>query len=396
VIRNSFGLVHPREALWLVPFVCLGIIALGLFRPQPKFPAPAQSRIVRDETGKPVQIAVPFRGVAVVGSTPDGYLMDTHAPEFLVHAGDPDGRKRFAGLMESLVYPEVLKKDSLWDAGLFKYAHGPYAEFETLLAYDPGVFLGYDGGFSLLTQLRNFDLPVLADWGHQKTNEQVGFSVARVDSALIGHPELGEARIASYRRVFADLEKELQPSLMDSRPSVLTMAASSRDRTGVSVARWRQDDYFRAGMDDASQGWAIRGDDAERILAMDPDIVILMGTGNGAEGPREFLQDPRWFGLKATESRRVYKNYGVDALKGNAGLTFSPVEVRWMAEIAHPDRLQPRVRQLSRERMYEEFGYLLNEDQIDYLLQIKENSDSIGVRRFIRNYQSTSYQRSSK
>jgi len=46
--------------------------------------------------------------------------------------------------------------------------------------------------------------------------------------------------------------------------------------------------------------------------------------------------------------------------------------------------------------MYEEFGYLLNEDQIDYLLQIKENSDSIGVRRFIRNYQSTSYQRSSK
>ena len=392
-----FRLVHPREALWMTPFLCISLIALGLIRPLPRLPAPTNSRIVLDDTGKPVQIAVPFRGVAIVGSTPDGYLEDTHAPELLMHAGDAGGRKRFVGLLVSAVYPEILTRDSLWDSDLFKNTRGPYVEMESLLTVDAGVFLGYGGYGSALAQLRAFSLPALSDWGHQESVEQVDFSTARMDSALIGNPELGEARIAMYRRALADLERELRPSTVSCLPRTLTMGASVRDKAQVSLARWRKYDYALAGLEDATNGWSGRGDDAERVLAINPDIIFLSGaSGSGAEGPYEFMHDPRWSGLKAVASRRVYKIFGIDSLGGHNGLTFSPVEERWMAEIGHPDRLQPEVRQLARDRMFSEFGYRLNDDQIDYLLRNDENASSLGTERFNRNYQPAAQQGMSK
>ncbi len=84
------------------------------------------------------------------------------------------------------------------------------------------------------------------------------------------------------------------------------------------------------------------------------------------------MNDPRRQGLKAVRDRRVYKWE-----QGN--LTVRPAEIRWLAEIAHPDRLQPRVRQLMRDRVREEFGYSLSDDQIDQMLHVDENSDSAGT-----------------
>jgi hypothetical protein len=69
------------------------------------------------------------------------------------------------------------------------------------------------------------------------------------------------------------------------------------------------------------------------------------------------------------------------------GLTFKPIETRWMAEVAHPDRLQPKVRQILRDRMMNEFGYRFSEDQIDQQLHVTENADSVGIERFTRDAQ---------
>ena len=80
--------IPRREFIWLVPFLCIALMAIGLFRPLPHLPGPAHSRQVVDAEGTPVQIALPFRGaVLTFGAHPSAYLAATRSPETLLIAG---------------------------------------------------------------------------------------------------------------------------------------------------------------------------------------------------------------------------------------------------------------------------------------------------------------------
>lgn len=81
--------------------------------------------------------------------------------------------------------------------------------------------------------------------------------------------------------------------------------------------------------------------------------------------------------------RRVYRLPGGDS-PGN--LLCGPILARWMAEIAHPDRLQPGTRAALRKRIAQEFGYRLSDDQIDTALHVDENRAQPGSGRFTRSY----------
>ncbi len=390
MLRYLSKLFQPREALWLAPYLCIALIALGLLRPLPHFPVPAHSRTVIGSDGVSVQIAQPLRGIAFAPpSVPDAYLEDTHTPELLVYVGDASGRKWFANSMMSWVYPEVLKNDSLWNAKLFRSTSSPFVEIETPLAYDPSVYLGCGSPVGLM---RSVGLPVLTSGstcgGPQKPMRCPGSPISpvwfhypegplfiplRVDTDLIGHPELPDPKISSYCAALADLQHELQPSTLTSRPRVLMVGEYKGD-------------FPRAGIVDVTAERKIPGDDAERVLIMDPDMIFLNGIN---ANPREYMRDPCRQGLKAVRDRRVYK-------WAQGGITDKPAKIRWLAEIAHPERLQPKARQILRDRMMSEFGYRLSDDQIDQILHVAENSDSAGAERFTRNYQTTNNQRLSK
>lgn len=358
MLRDLLKPVHAHEALWLAPFLCIGLITFGLLRPLPHFPPSVHSRTVVGADGVPVQIALPFRGVALApGFFPNWYLEDTRSPELLVYAGNSSARKFFAGSVMSWIYPEVLLKSSLWGDKLFKSA-SPYTEIESLLAYDPGVYLGNGGPQNLM---RRVGLPVLTSRGSGDF-EDVYFSSLRVNSALIGHPELSALCIAAYRQAFSDLEQELHPTTLGSRPRVL-------------IEGDERSFYPRAGVVDGARGrhsWS----DPESLLAVDPDMIFLQ-----RRDPHEFMQDPRWQGLRAVRDKRVYRLPGILEW-APGGMTFKPIEIRWMAELAHPERLRPRVRRLLRDRMIAQFGYQLSDEQIDQILHVEENSSSAGAERF--------------
>lgn len=374
--RNLFKTAHPREFIWFAPFLCIGLMALGLLRPLPHLPAPAHSRTVVDASGTPVQIETPFRGTALAwGDYAGGYLEHTRAPETLLHAGGPSKRVEFSRHVTSWIYPQALAKDSIWDASMGTHNHGPYAEAETLLAYNPGVYLVTPYDFGPL--LRHLGLSVLYTLWFRKAWDE-GFSQARVETALIGRPERGEALIVRYCRAFAEIRQELKPAALTSRPRVLIMGSSTNDR-GLLGIKSVQHPYQRfllcAGVKNASEGWTAEQQDAERILAMDPDMVFLVGLPNGprpAQGPQEFMDDPRWRGLKAVKDKRVYTMPGRDSGGGGlGGLIFQPLWSRWIAEIVHPDRLPPQMREVLRARLVTEFGYRLTDDQIDFLLRMR-------------------------
>ena len=378
-----------REVVWMVPFLCIALVAFGLFRPQPHIPSPEHSRTVMSSDGVPVRIALPFRGVAIAPNYSAGWLLeDTLSPDLLLYAGNSEAREVFAKSLMGQIFPEVSQNDNLWGASLFQHSSSPFVELETLLAYDPGVYLGCAGPRDLM---RNLGLPVLNSRGSCGVGKKPIFACAgsspsnywayypegplfiplKVDLDLAGHPEQAQARMASYCRVITDLQQELQPATLANSPHVLMSGEYGGD-------------FARTGVVNIELERKIPGDDAERILIMDPDMIFA------ARGdPRKFMRDPTWQGLKAVQERRVYK-------WTQYGLTYKPIQIRWMAELVHPERLQPKARQMLRDRVISELGYRLSDEEIDKVLNVEENSGSAGAERFTRDYRAESRQEVSK
>jgi hypothetical protein len=380
--------VLGRESLWLAPFLCIGLLSFGLFRPLPHFPLPPNSRTVVDITGTPVHIGLPFRGIVLApNSFPATYLEDTRSPSLLLYVGNKSLRKFVANGVMSWVYPQILS-DHLWNDKLFRATSSPFTEIESLIVNDPSVYVGCGGPPDLV---RRVGLPVFNCGGSPAQLRRVSplmngvgcgsppnfrwayypeihlFPTLRTYSALIGHPELAEPRVDTYCQIIDDLQQELQPSTLTYRPRVF---ARGEEKGTIP----------RAGLVDAEQR-RYNPDDPEHLLAMDPDMIFL-----SQGSPREFDQDLRWQGLQAVRNKRVYRRPGLIEW-WTAGVTFKPIETRWMAEVAHPDRLQPKVRQLLRDRMFAEFGYRLSDEQIDVQLHVEENLGAVGTERFARNYQ---------
>jgi len=357
------------HSFWLISFAGLFLIALVLLRPDPVFPVPEHSHRVADAEGVMVDVPLPFR---TVGSS--DFLETTHAPEVLVKAGGTRDRERFATGLMSHIYPDVLKNDALWN-----YSSDP----ETLLTEDNGVT--YFSWFSAVN-LRRLGLPILARSWQPKNRDDLIFTVLRVENKAMGEPERGEAFIRDYQQAFTDLLAELNPETLENRKHTLTLFSASRDwnRIGVvSDSAWTRFDDDRLGLVNAAAPFANkgRGQDAERILAMNPDILFVFG-----DTPDEFQGDPRWRGLKAVRDNRVYNC--LRTLRGSGeglfGLDYRPLWARWMAEIAYPERLEPRLRSLVRAHYQKAYSYSLSDEELDNLLHINENSNAAGYERFLK------------
>ncbi len=384
------GLLNPRELVWAIPFVCIGLSVLALLRPPPEIPAsvlPAsgKSRTVADAAGTPVTIALPYKGTVLTwGALLRKYLHDTRAPDTL--AGTGTTREHFASGVDGWLYPRLLQRNGIWESTPHSpRTRGANAEIEGLMAMEGGAYLGIPSG-AAVPLLRRVGMPALYLFPPGRADEDERFfAQARVETAVIGQPERGEELIADYRRAFADLERELQPGTLTRRTRVLILGASARDWRVLYLRNVRQAHQTwvqRAGLENAA-GELSRAD-AERILALEPDIIFLVERSHDPETTGEFLNDPRWRGLKAVRERRVYRMPGTSSAD-LAVMFFRPLWTRWMAEVAYPERMAPKMRRLLRDGFAREYGYRLSEKEIDRLLRVDENGDSPGYGRFVRN-----------
>lgn len=118
----------------------------------------------------------------------------------------------------------------------------------------------------------------------------------------------------------------------------------------------------------------------EQILTWNPDVVLL---GNfDAAVPADIYADPRWQGVEAVKSRRVYKlplgGYRWDPPSQESALTWI-----WLAGLLHPERETTNLRAAMREWFSFLYHHNLTDDEIDGVLFAEHNRRSAGYDRYL-------------
>jgi iron complex transport system substrate-binding protein len=85
--------------------------------------------------------------------------------------------------------------------------------------------------------------------------------------------------------------------------------------------------------------------------------------------------------MRAVRERRVYR-YPHGFTVNMFGIIQTPLATRWLAEIAHPDRLTSRTRELIRERMQQDLNVTFTDHQLDEMLSVDENRSMLHAERF--------------
>ncbi|MDR1084501.1 MAG: hypothetical protein LBP22_06475 [Deltaproteobacteria bacterium] len=340
-------------------------MALALFRQGPIFPKPGQARTIIDAAGENVAITQPFQGF-IPGWHLFDVLQKTHRPEALAKVGVNHGwlTERLSVLY--WVYPGL-------NPGAFS------DDLESILAHDRGyVYLARP-------EVKRFGLaaPTIMPSGRPPDAEDTMFTMVRVLNDIADQSGQGQFIIESFKLekalVEAGVEIELTGVLPppERRPRTLAMVCPDGEWTRLWGSGMAD---LKLGLTDISDGMSAAGreSDAERILYMNPDFIILrVGTAE------VFLRDPRWQGLEAVRRRRVYSN--ITDLNGYTyDLDNIPGAYRWLAELVYPDLLQPRLRGILRAHYLNSYQFYLNDFYLDYLLQLDLNGGSSGYNRFER------------
>jgi hypothetical protein len=207
-------------------------------------------------------------------------------------------------------------------------------------------------------------------------DEYYMFAEVRALNAALDQTALGETIIARYRQEMADVANELRPETIPEaeRPRVLGLGASPGDWSNIHTGSG--DDPFLATRSAARKNLRVSGrfNEAERVLAMDPDIIM----GN----PLEMGADIRWRGMRAVREHHVYGgNYALGGYIHD--IDNLPLSARWKAEIFHPTRMSATIREKIRAHYREAYGFEMNDAQIDILLRVEENAGAVGYERFL-------------
>jgi hypothetical protein len=247
------------------------------------------------------------------------------------------------------------------------------SDLESRIADDIGGVY-FDEGNAL------FGLTSVSVWPNGRSQDDTIATMARVMNDVLGQPGRGAQFTVDYHHAWSDLDHDLHRETLDAQPSVIRMVAFEQNWSHLNAGDVHGEE--RVGVSDGTRTYRASGreSDVERILAMNPDFIFLAG-----ESPETFYRDPRWAGMTATKTRHVYSvldgfmdwPYAIDNV---------PLAARRIAEIVHPERMQPKLREIMRNHYIKAYSYQLSDNEVDDLLRVKENRLSAGYARFTRDY----------
>lgn len=368
-----FGVLALSDALWIVPLLVLA--ALAFFSPSAPPIERGNARTVLDNRGVQVPIADPYRGsILMRGSQVTTYIEATNAPDTILAATASAMGDRVRGHIIGRIFPSVISNSRIWETEGLSGSNGAQIEAERLLTFDPGAVLGWP---ALALPFEQAGIPFVSVGGIDKNDNGLNRDVVTYAS-LVGNEARGRAILDRERENFAQLDLDLgDPSNPPTYLYILTNVAG-----GALVQLGASNHYTRfyakhAGVRNAcSCPYSFALIDAEQIAAEDPDIIII-GPQPSQEKPSEIMRDPRFQGLKAIKNHRVYR-----APPGIDFFISASFWSRWLAELAHPDKLRPISRQLYRDYIKWLLNYELSDAELSVAFAVEDNKGMLHADRF--------------
>ena len=332
---------------------------------------PAMSpRVVIDARGKSVAIPLPFRGAAMLfPPSIDDYLVVTRRPESLAAVQALNRSVIDEGLIGRM-FP------GLRALRTFLPSNAPVApNIETLLLQRPSAVFVPAQTASALDRV---GLPALGILNTK--DERWSIEQARMYAEANQEPSREPELLALYRARLSAIAVEL--AAMPAVPETRVLAAYAYNGTLYGFgSRTLFTDLVRAagGANVLTVPGPVRLD-RERLLLINPDVILLLNTWPRSMRPGPFMDDPVWQPLRAVQQRRVYRVLpGIEFIP--SGLASSPLFVRWMAELLHP-QLAPTLRADMRATYLRETGYAMTDADLDEALAVADNKHSASGARF--------------
>jgi len=333
------------------------------------------SRTVTDARQKTVEIPPPFRGVVILpfvgGTILTEFLTVTRDPRQVLAASKIRGTEAHDLLARAKkIFPGIGEiRDDISDASI-------HPNFEAMLRLDPSAVIQWEDvpgenafmervGLKVVTIHRNRE----AEWIPQ---------TAPIFAGVGGTAERGRMLAADFREAEEALARELQAIPLAGRPRVARLWVSPTGRiTAMGRGRFSPDWISRGGgvqAAPAQSDWVPL--DLERLYLLDPDVILLT-AGEARPLPADLFARREWQALRAVKTRRVYwepclLSYLVDY----------PLSCRWLAELLHPDRISPGLRDTIKHSYSKNLNYCLSDSDLDSLLAVAENKHSAGYERF--------------
>ncbi|HXA37226.1 MAG TPA: ABC transporter substrate-binding protein [Steroidobacteraceae bacterium] len=319
-MSNATRLGQQLHAIWLVCIVVAPLAGAGTL------PAAPATRQITDAAGRIVtfpssvnRVADPWHAnnamVLMLGGA--GKLVATTAQA----RNQPWLRK---------LYPPIEQVPAAFNAA-------GEINIETLIGTRPDVILMAYGGAlpGWLEAVEAYHVPVIM----LPNGSLEGLkTTVRMTGEVLGQRE--SAMAAEYIRYFDDnilrVTKVTSQLLQSERPRVLHTATA-----GILTVDGRQsviDDWITVagGINVADFVGLARPVTMEQVAAWDPDVVIV-GTAPNQQNRQAILDDPRWSGIKAVKTGKVFVNpsgaYLWDRHSAEAAL-----QVLWAAKLLHPAR----------------------------------------------------------
>lgn len=204
--------------------------------------------------------------------------------------------------------------------------------------------------------------------------------------SLFGHLTSNDAHAAAMAQRYEEKRRALQKTIQalhQPAPRVLLMVGGFGKGYWLGPPMHYLNERFTAvGATIVNQRGPGGGADVEHIMMLDPDVIFLSDSGTGDRmTPQQLYTLPEWQVVRAVKAHRVYI---MPALPSFTTPVEDPIRLQWLAEVLYPQLISRDVRTEIRETLQAAYHYRPSDEDIDRLLNIKENHFSAHYTRFNR------------
>ena len=252
--------------------------------------------------------------------------------------------------------------------------HGPEAaSTELLFRHNPRAIVTVPWAAELFG---SYGLPALSI--DLKGDDKALSKAAHMQSELVNQPERGKELVERYDAALAAISAETRGL---PTPRMLAIATEAGGITYYDRPLFPRLFKLAGAKCAAPKGTGKL--DPERLLALDPDVIILLPTRfTYPSSPLPaFLGQPWASGLKAVRGRRVYAMPPLFVPLGSDIIQI-PLYTRWMAELLHPDALAPELRRQTIDTAIRELRVTPTQNEIDRALAVDSNGTMANYSRF--------------